>query len=116
MPKAPEGLIMVSPTRAVSFPHPGIIVPVLPGHQLAALPKGKKPKPIQPAVQSPATTLPVVGSSGQVTVKFEAKAPNSPPTITTLLGLHPEDLSLGAESATLKDVTLGNNGPPSFVG
>lgn len=89
--------------------------------QLSALSKVKTQKPIaNPVMVQAITQLPVVSTTSATavvaTTSFEAKAQNSPPTISSLLGLQPDDLSLGTESATLKDVTLGDSGPPSFVG
>jgi len=125
LPKTPEGMIIMPHNRAVTFTHPGtggIIVPLIAATpQLSAASKVKMQKPLPNHVMVQAMKpLPVVstvsGTAAVATTSFDAKSQNSPPTISLLLGLQPDDLSLGAESATMKDVTLGNNGPPSFVG
>lgn len=124
LPKTPEGMIIM-PHNRVAFAHPGtggIIVPMIAATpQLSAASKVKMQKPLPnhvmvQAIKPLQVASTMSGTAAVATTSFDAKSLNSPPTISSLLGLQPDDLSLGAESATMKDVTLGNSGPPSFVG
>ncbi|XP_059488324.1 protein cramped [Neocloeon triangulifer] len=108
LPKVPDGLVAIVPQNVVGFASPGhgVVVPVIQGPTLTS------PKVRTSPIAQPVKAVPLVAGTAVKEISFKAKSP----TISSLLGLNPDDLSLGAENATLKDVTLGNNDPPSFVG
>jgi hypothetical protein len=109
-----------------SVPHhmvnstPNLVLPLMTTQHGPSLTTAKQPLP---KVEKPAPVVPVVSvvpkkeeihKASISAVTPSPVAPPSPPSITTLLGLGTEELSLGADSTTLLDVPLAN--PPNFVG
>ncbi|CAB3362922.1 Hypothetical predicted protein [Cloeon dipterum] len=109
LPKVPDGMVALMPKNIVTFTsgRANVILPVIQG----PAPSTAKPKKPKAAPAPPVATFPAEAPTPTVST-FEPKA-----TITSLLGLNPEDLSLGVETSSLKDVTLSNDDTtPSFVG
>lgn len=100
---------------------PSLVVPVMTSQSplakrpLAVAAKPPAPAPVVTTIKEASNKAASNGTMSASAVTPSPVAPPSPPSITALLGLGSEELSLGADSTTLLDVPLANN-PPNFVG